>query len=123
MAAVNPAGPDPMMTMRSCTDVLISVQYNADSLRRDGLDGGVPRPDLDDPLRRPPVPQLGPPARREAAVEHLGQRAADLFAVAPAQPVRADLAGDRPLGVLAQRQARHAERSGLLLNAARVGEH
>ena len=30
---------------------------------------------------------------------------------------------DRPLGVLAQREARHAECGGLFLQAARIGEH
>ena len=44
-------------------------------------------------------------------------------AIAADQRVRALLDGDRPLGVLAQRQAGHAERGGLFLQAAGVGEH
>ena len=38
------------------------------------------------------------------------------------QHVRAELERDRPLGVRAQREARHAERRGLLLDAAGVGD-
>src|SRR5579864_4297263 len=39
------------------------------------------------------------------------------------QLIRPLLDGRRPLGILAQRQARDAERSRLLLHAARVSEH
>ena len=39
------------------------------------------------------------------------------------QRVRAELDRHRPLGRVAQREARHAERRRLLLHAARVGEH
>ena len=38
------------------------------------------------------------------------------------QPVRALADGDRPFGILAQGQARHADDARLLLHAARVGE-
>src|SRR5262245_37537239 len=102
MAAVSPAGPDPMMTMRSCTELLISVQYNAESLSCGRVEGRLVGPDLHDPLGGPPVPKLRPAARIEAPVQDPAELAADLFAVPPAQDVRAHLAGDRPLGVLAQ---------------------
>ena len=44
-------------------------------------------------------------------------------AVAADQRVRALLDRDRALGVLAHRQARHAERGRLFLDAARIGQH
>ena len=65
----------------------------------------------------------GGPRRSGSAVEDAGELrgAPGRGRARPAGWSRAD--GDRPLGVLAQRQARHAERRGLLLDAARVGEH
>src|SRR5581483_10140385 len=79
-------------------------------------------PDLDDALGGMAVPQRRARAARKIAGEDRGQRAAHLRRVAPDELVGADAAGDRPLGVLAQGEARDRQRGGLLLYAARVGE-
>jgi hypothetical protein len=49
--------------------------------------------------------------------------AEDAFRLLADEPVGAELDRHRPLGVLAQREARHAEDRRLLLDPARVGEH
>ena len=62
-------------------------------------------------------PRLPRPARISSTPARIALRSR------PDDRVGALLDGDRPLGVLAQRQARHAERGGLLLHAAGVGQH
>ncbi len=78
--------------------------------------------------RRPP-----PRAARAAVPQRDRRRGArrlqhrrdlgDPLGVSTEQRVRPELDRHRPLGRVAQREARHAERGRLLLHAARVGEH
>src|SRR5262245_4586386 len=105
MAAVSPAGPEPMMTIFSCRELPISGQYNV------GLEAA--RPDLDDALGSPAVPQVGPLTDGEAVRQHLVERGPDPVAIPSDQLVGPDLAGDGPLGVLAQGQTRHPQGGGL----------
>ena len=69
---------------------------------------------------RPTCPARRPRARRRA--ESRSACAQDVVAAVADDEVRADLARDRPLGVVPQRQARHAEHGGFLLQPAAVGD-
>lgn len=69
------------------------------------------------------IPQFGDAPTLAAAGQDLGHAVADGLQVGADHRIGALLDGDRPFGVLAQRQARHAERGGLFLQAAGIGQH
>jgi hypothetical protein len=79
--------------------------------------------DGDDRLRSAAVPQRGCPDFPAARGHHLAMSGQDPLRLVAHQPIGADLDGDRPLGVLAQREARNAGDRGLLLDSTRVGQH
>src|SRR6266403_823105 len=72
-------------------------------------------------LARPPVPQ-GDRGARTAFLDERGDLR-DPGGVEAYDGVRSKLDGDRPLGAVAQREARDAERGRFLLHAARVRQH
>ena len=78
---------------------------------------------LDDPLRRLAVPFFGDGRfGRRLSENILGGRKDRLFGIAD-EPVRSLDAGDRPLGIVPQRDAGDAKNGRLLLQSAAVGEH
>src|SRR5579859_5586145 len=113
MAAVQPAGPDPMMTIFSCM-LLMKVSWagNITNASLSGRPNGCDAP-----------PGLTVPSRRTlAALPVAGQDAphcrTHFLRIPPDELVGADGAGDGAFGVLAQREAGNAQRRRLLLNAA-----
>src|SRR5215510_12267044 len=69
------------------------------------------------------VPQLRrAPRIRDAAGQNFASRADDARRITSHQTIGALLYGDRTFGVIAQRQARDAERRRLLLQAAGIGQ-
>src|SRR6266540_7241709 len=75
-----------------------------------------------DAIRCVTIPQLGHAPALAAGRDDVVDAREHARAIATDDDVRALLYGDRTLGVLAHRQARHAERGRLFLDAARVGD-